>query len=82
MAAMFGAVVFLAIFAAPFGHALTMEDANANPEILEGYVDLSEFNPWYHAGIALVILYVMLSCLIATVNLVTHMLGNRPRRSS
>ena len=60
--------------------AHTMEELRTDPEKFRDVVESLEFNRWYHAGIALVILYALLTGLTSTIVIVSHILGHKPRR--
>ncbi|VDM35293.1 unnamed protein product [Hydatigera taeniaeformis] len=58
----------------------TLEEARANPELFKEVTDLTEFNPWYHAGIALVMLYILLTGITSSISIVAYILGHKSRR--
>ncbi|KAH9279886.1 hypothetical protein ECG_07587 [Echinococcus granulosus] len=58
----------------------TLEEARANPERFKEVADLTEVNPWYHAGITLVILYILLTGITSSINIVAYILGHKSRR--
>ncbi|VDD75641.1 unnamed protein product [Mesocestoides corti] len=73
-------LLFTIIFFSQKCRCYTMEEARTEPEKFRDFVDVAGFNRWYHAGIALITLYFLLSSIVGSVNLVSHVLGRKPRR--
>ncbi|CDI98772.1 hypothetical transcript [Echinococcus multilocularis] len=71
---------FLVAICTALAAAHTLEEARANPERFKEVADLTEFNPWYHAGITLVILYILLTGITSSINIVAYILGHKSRR--
>lgn len=61
--------------------ATTLQEAQKSPEMAH-LIDSDGFNRWYHAGISLVLLYVMLSVLVGLIHFVTRSLGHSHNKST
>jgi len=58
---------------------LMLDDIKTNLGLYEA-IDRTAWTPFYHAGLAMSILYGILICIVIGTNFVTMMVGNKSRR--